>query len=494
MGPITMAALSDRCSRSRIPFIAILLICGVGCGRSSSTSVVGPTPSKCAVSVTNSTPEVPAGGGAGTLTVNAQRECVWSARAEASWITLSGTSGQGAATVSYTVAPNPDGTPRRGHVVVSEQMVEIVQVAAPCRFSVTPSTVEVDAAGDQVSVNLTAPGGCTWRVRSDVSWVTRTAPDEGSGSATIRLTVAPNTGELRRGTVTIAGVTVQLRQSGPGDAPPPPPPAPTPDPPAPAPDPPTPTCSYTVSPTRVSAESSGEQAVVNVTAQNGCTWDASSSVAWIAVEGGGTGSGSARLVISGNAGAARTGSVTVAGKAVTVEQEAGRTACTYAIKPTYYDAGRGPDDIRISVTAPNGCAWTATSPARWVTVAQGRNGSGDGTVRLVVEANNGSERRADLTIAGITFRLRQYGCSTSIKPTWYHAGRGPDDISIAVSAQGGCTWTAASTVAWVTVAEGRTGSGDGTVRLLVEPNSGDERSVTLIIAGERFELRQSGAN
>jgi hypothetical protein len=113
-------------------------------------------------------------------------------------------------------------------------------------------------------------------------------------------------------------------------------------------------------------------------------------------------------------------------------------------------------------------------------------------VRLLVEANNGSERRADLTIAGVTFRLRQYGCSTSIKPTWYHAGRGRDDISIAVTAEDGCTWTAASTVSWVTVTEGRTGSGDGTVRLAVEPNSGDDRAVTLNIAGHRFDLRQSG--
>jgi hypothetical protein len=111
-----------------------------------------------------------------------------------------------------------------------------------------------------------------------------------------------------------------------------------------------------------------------------------------------------------------------------------------------------------------------------------------------VEANNGPERTADLTIAGISFRLRQHGCSTSIKPTSYHAGRGPDDIRIAVSAEGGCTWTAASTVSWVTVAEGRTGSGDGTVRLIVEPNSGAERSVTLIIAGHAFELRQSGSD
>src|ERR687898_909662 len=151
-GSITMAALGVPRFRS-LPAsitVALLLLCApAGCGRSSSTNVVGPTPSKCTVSVTNTTPEVPATGGGGALTVNAQRECVWSARADASWIALSGTSGQGPATVNYTVGPNPNGTPRRGHVVVSEQNLEIVQAAAPSRYAATPSTGQADAAGGE---------------------------------------------------------------------------------------------------------------------------------------------------------------------------------------------------------------------------------------------------------------------------------------------------------------------------------------------------------
>jgi hypothetical protein len=254
--------------------------------------------------------------------------------------------------------------------------------------------VDVDASGGDVTVNLAAPGGCTWRTGTDVAWVSNVVPGEGSGSGTVRLTVAPNTGGPRRGTVTIAGVTVQILQAGPGGGSPPP--------------------------------------------------------------------------SSGN-------------------------SCTYQVKPADYNAGSGPDDVRIRVMAPGGCPWTATSPVRWVTVADGGSGTGDGTVRLLVEANNGPDRTANLSIAGAQFRLRQNGCSTSIKPTWYDAGRGPDDIKIAVTADGGCTWTATSTVPWVTVTKGSTGTGDGTVRLHVEANSGDARSVTLIIAGQPFRLSQSGS-
>jgi hypothetical protein len=99
-----------------------------------------------------------------------------------------------------------------------------------------------------------------------------------------------------------------------------------------------------------------------------------------------------------------------------------------------------------------------------------------------------------VTIAGNPFTLTQAGaCVATIKPQWYEAGRGPDEFPIAVTADATCSWKSASTVSWVTVAEGATGIGNGTVRLVVQPNSGPTRSVTLTIAGQPFELRQFGS-
>jgi hypothetical protein len=131
--------------------------------------------------------------------------------------------------------------------------------------------------------------------------------------------------------------------------------------------------------------------------------------------------------------------------------------------------------------------------AVWVTVAAGSSGVGNGVVRLEIPANNGPARTAVVTIAGRPFTLLQNGlCAPTIKPGHYDAGRGPDDVVISVNAEAGCTWTAASTVSWVSVADGTSGSGDGTVRLLVQPNSGAPRAVTLTIAGQPFALTQKG--
>jgi hypothetical protein len=197
------------------------------------------------------------------------------------------------------------------------------------------------------------------------------------------------------------------------------------------------------------------------------------------------------LAVAANAATApRTGTVTVAGIDFGIAQ-AGATVCTYTIKPSYYNAGRGPDDVRIDVRASGECAWTATSSASWAAIAEGRSGKGDGSVRVTVEANDGAPRTTTLSIAGEPFTLSQEGgCETTLKPTYYNAGPGPDDIKIQVKVSNGCSWTSSSPVAWARITEGASETGNGQVRVQVDPNSGAARAATLVIAGERFTLTQ----
>jgi len=76
-----------------------------GC-ETSSTISQGPNPVKCGVTLA-SPPALDATGGAGSLAVTTQRECVWEAATTTDWISaLSPTSGQGSATLSFRVAAN----------------------------------------------------------------------------------------------------------------------------------------------------------------------------------------------------------------------------------------------------------------------------------------------------------------------------------------------------------------------------------------------------
>ena len=497
----------------------ILAAISAACGGSvAQTSVTGPSGSRCEVSVANSTPEVPSSGGSGTLTVTSQRECSWSASADASWISLSATTGQGPATVNYSVQSNPSATPRRGRVLVSEQAVDIVQAAAPCRYDVSPADVSVSAEQGEVSIRLTTLEGCRWTSRTDLPWVSGISPAQGSGSATIRFVLAANPGQRRTGTVAIGEATVRVEQSaavGRAPAPPPPPgtgPAPTPPPgtgpspppppgtgPAPPPPPgpgPSPTCTYDVSPTRRTVSSAGEQVSVDVTTQPGCAWRATSNASWLAITSGATGSGtgSVRVTVAANSGSGRTGTITLADRTVTFEQAApAAPACSYRLAQTTRNVGREGEEVIVAVNAPAECAWSATSDAPWITVADGRTGSGNGNIRLVVERNSGPPRTGTVRVGSETFTVNQAGgeCTYSIKPSYYNAGRGPDQIVVSVTAPSGCAWTASTTASWVTI-EGRSGSGDGTVRLLIPENTGAPRTATVTIAGQTFTLQQEG--
>jgi all-beta uncharacterized protein/BACON domain-containing protein len=474
-----------------------------GCGNSANVTVAGPSTTRCGVSIAGSSSPAPAAGGTGTVIVSIARECAWSARSESSWIALSSTEGQGPASLGYSILPNPNGTLRRGTVAVEDQRVEISQEPAPCGYDVSPSSVDLGANGDTSELNLVTPGGCGWTTRPSDTWLTL-EPSSGAGATTVRLVVAPNPGSARTGNVSISGATVAVRQAGvsttpPAPVPPMPPTPPTPAPPTPAPPTPPPSppsCAYSLVPVSRTVSASAEDVTVEVRAVSGCAWAASSGAGWITVRSGdrGTGNGSVKLAVSNNTSpSARTGTVVIAGATFTIEQ-AGAQACGYTIRPTYYNAGRGPDDAKIDVRSTGECRWSATSNASWVSVSEGATGTGNGSVRLLVQANSGGPRRTTLTIAGEPFTLSQEGaCQATLKPTDYKTKAGPDDFKVQVKVDDGCFWTSSSPVPWAPITEGAAQSGNGNVRIRIEANPGAERTATLIIAGERFTLTQEAS-
>ena len=74
-----------------------------------------------------------------------------------------------------------------------------------CTYSVGPALGAFPAAGGSGSVNVTAPAGCSWTASSVLDWVTLTAPAS--------ITVAPNPGAARSGTITVAGFPVTVQQA-----------------------------------------------------------------------------------------------------------------------------------------------------------------------------------------------------------------------------------------------------------------------------------------
>jgi hypothetical protein len=155
------------------------------------------------------------------------------------------------------------------------------------------------AAGGTIAVGVTTAATCAWTVTTSAPWITRTSPATGVGSFVLTLTIAANTGPARTGTAAVGGQTLTITQAG--------------------------VCTYDVEPTRFRDVSDNGQAGLTVTvdAPAGCTWTAVSNVAWIIVTAGATGAGpgAVQFAVAANSGNSRSGTLTVAGHNVRVDQD-----------------------------------------------------------------------------------------------------------------------------------------------------------------------------
>ena len=80
-------------------------------------------------------------------------------------------------------------------------------------------------------------------------------------------------------------------------------------------------CSYSVTPTHIDAPLNGGVGQISVTASNGCAWTAASDVSWLTVTASGVGSATIDYSVAANsAPQGRTGTITVAGRAVEISQ------------------------------------------------------------------------------------------------------------------------------------------------------------------------------
>ncbi len=117
------------------------------------------------------------------------------------------------------------------------------------------------------------------------------------------------------------------------------------------------TCSFSINPTSASFAAAGGSASVAVTTQAGCNWTAVSNNSFITITSGasGSGSGTVNYSVAANTGAARNGSMTIAGLNFGVSQAAaGGGGCTNAIVNPGFETGTTPWTISSQVTRSTG--------------------------------------------------------------------------------------------------------------------------------------------
>jgi hypothetical protein len=358
-----------------------------GTARSAFSNTFSFVTTSCSFSASPTLQSPPASGGAYSSTVTTTAGCAWTATSNASWITItSGTSGTGAGTVSYSIAANPSTGSRTGTLTAAGQTITINQSGA-CSFTVAPMSQNPAASGGPLTASVTTSSGCSWTATSNATgWITVNSGSSGTGNGTVGYTVAANTSTgARTGTLTVAGKTVTIDQSG--------------------------TCSFTVSPMSQSPAAAGGSFTSTVTTATGCVWGTASNAAWITVSSGTSGSGNGSVVyaVAANTStASRTGTLMIAGKTVTVTQAG--VGCNFTVTPVSFTVAKSGGSYSATVTTTSGCNWTSVSHVSWITIPAGASGTGNGTVTFAVASQTGSTSRSGtLTVAGRTITVTQSG-------------------------------------------------------------------------------------
>jgi hypothetical protein len=86
-----------------------------------------------------------------------------------------------------------------------------------CAYGASPTSASFGSAGGSRSITVSSAAGCPWSASSDASWIIITSGASGAGNGSVNYSVQSYgvRDGVRQGTLTVAGRTVTIGQSGP---------------------------------------------------------------------------------------------------------------------------------------------------------------------------------------------------------------------------------------------------------------------------------------
>ncbi len=265
-----------------------------------------------------------------------------------------------------------------------------------------------------------------------------------------------------------------------------------------------PSCTYQVHPSTLNVGIHASVSDISVVAPSGCTWTLDSVPGWITTiaDASGIGTGSSTFLVTTNQGIARTGTLTLGGQTVTINQP----GYSLSLSPMSASFDSGQNSNWFYVSTNSSALWTTVSNVTWGHVTAGATGTGSGQVQYSVDANPSltAGRTGTLTVqaGGVSslFTINQSGSSCSaVTPiadvTSFSGAGGTVNVTVTSSTPTCTAWTPASDVSWITPVNANATLGNGSATYTVQPNVWNSpRRGNIWIAGVSIQIVQSAGS
>ena len=238
----------------------------------------------------------------------------------------------------------------------------------------------------------------------------------------------------------------------------------------------------------------GENSFVQLTLAQNVNWEATANCDWLHVTSDTEGAGSSLITYTVDANpyvTARTGTMTIAGVTLTIEQIG--LVAEVECEKTFFDSVESDMGFINVYTEANGI-WTAVSNDDWIQIdPDTEEGNGAGPCWFYIDDYplTTQSRTGSITIAGKTVYITQSGYKLSIEPAVAEVGSNAGAGQIGVAASIDQVWDVLTDCDWIQIVSGRNGIGNGTVQYQFTDNTtGETRTGTIIIGGQKYTLTQ----
>ena len=415
--------------------------------------------------------------------------CGYALANKPSWITATNV---GSSPISFTVSPNP-GPARTATMTINGLAnniptglvfsVTVTQATLTCSYTLTYNgqtslSVPFNAVyGANLDATASHPA-CPRTAVSNASWFKILSSPGETGSGPIPFMNQVNHGPARTAKVTLGNAIFTFNQGN--------------------------GCDYDFSPTSKQFDATGGTGAINVTASDAaCPRNADSNTNWITMIGGtnSTGSGPVTYSVSPNNGLARQGWIKLGTTQFAVTQLNG---CTYFFDPNagiVFSPTGGTGSIHVTASSSE-CVWSPLSGASWAKITNLASFTGNATLLVSVEPNQGAARSTTVSVNGKGVSINQNGappqddCTFGISPASAQLGAVGGEVMVLVTAsKSSCKWYVGAMSPFITAVSGGSGGiGNGSVKLKILANPGAPRTGTAEIAGKTFNVTQNGAS